>query len=202
LRPSKKSVIKEIIEALADRVNLMIRTKIVVPFQALTSDITEIIYNHGQSKAYLVVHKDVLGQMVYGYAVGETMEAELVIRSFRQALVTIKKLIKKIPNELLCHSDQGSQFTSYEYVEEVLKSNLVLSYSTPGTPTENPGQESFFGRLKDENRDEFLEMETFAKLKKLISTKISYYNNKRPHTSIKLQSPKKYTLNFIKNFSK
>jgi len=180
----------------------MIRTKIVVPFQALTSDITEIIYNHGQSKAYLVVHKDVLGQMVYGYAVGETMEAELVIRSFRQALVTIKKLIKKIPNELLCHSDQGSQFTSYEYVEEVLKSNLVLSYSTPGTPTENPGQESFFGRLKDENRDEFLEMETFAKLKKLISKKISYYNNKRPHTSIKLQSPKKYTLNFIKNFSK
>jgi len=143
LRPSKKSVIKEIIEALADRVNLMIRTKIVVPFQALTSDITEIIYNHGQSKAYLVVHKDVLGQMVYGYAVGETMEAELVIRSFRQALVTIKKLIKKIPNELLCHSDQGSQFTSYEYVEEVLKSNLVLSYSTPGTPTENPGQNHF-----------------------------------------------------------
>ena len=83
-----------------------------------------------------------------------------------------------------------------------MKNNLTLSYSTPGTPTENPGQESFFGRLKDEGKDEFLEMETFAELKKLISRKISYYNNQRLHTSLNLQSPKKYTLNFIKNFPK
>jgi len=47
LRTSKKSVIKEILEVLSDRVNLLIRTKLVSPFQALTSDITEIIYNHG-----------------------------------------------------------------------------------------------------------------------------------------------------------
>ena len=202
LRTSKKSVIKEILEALSDRVNLLIRTKIVSPFQALTSDITEIIYNHGKGKAYLAVHKDYLGQMVYGYEMGETMKAKLVISSFRQAVSAIKKLIKKLPIELLCHQDQGSQFTSYEYVEEALKNNIVLSYSTPGTPTENPGQESFFGRLKDEGKDEFLEMETFAELKKLISRKISYYNNQRLHTSLNLQSPKKYTLNFIKNFPK
>jgi putative transposase len=77
-----------------------------------------------------------------------------------------------------------------------------MSYSTPGTPTENPGQESFFGRLKDECRDEFREMETLNELKKLIDKKIGYYNNERLHTSFKLQSPKKFTLNFIKNFSK
>ena len=202
LRTFKKSVIKEILETLADRVNLLIRANIINPFQAMTSDITEIIYNHGRSKAYLAVHKDCLGQMVYGYEIGETMEAKLVISSFRQAVAMIKKLIKKLPAELLCHQDQGSQFTSYEYVEEVLKNNIVLSYSTSGTPTENPGQESFFGRLKDESKDEFLEMETFKELKKLISKKISYYNNQRLHTSLKLQSPKTYTLNFIKNFPK
>jgi len=202
LRTSKKSVIKEILETLSDRVNLLIRTKIVSPFQALTSDITEIIYNHGKNKAYLAVHKDCFGPMVYGYEVGETMEAKLVIGSFRQAVAASKRLIKKLPTELLCHQDQGSQFTSYEYVEEVLKNNLTLSYSTPGTPTENPGQESFFGRLKDEGKDEFLEMKTFSELKKLISRKISYYNNRRLHTSLNRQSPKKYTLNFIKNFPK
>jgi len=202
LRVSKKSVPKQILETLADRVNLLIRTKITKPFQAITSDITEIIYNNGQSKAYLAIHKDVLGQMVYGYEVGKTMEAKLVISSFKQTLLTIKKLIKKTPNELLCHQDQGSQYTGYEYVEEVLKNKIALSYSTPGTPTENPGQESFFGRLKDECKDEFREMKTFAELKKLIKNKISYYNKKRLHTSIGLQSPKKFTLNFIKNFPK
>jgi len=199
LRTSKKSIIKEILEGLTDRVNLLIRTKIVNPFQAISSDITEIIYNHGKSKAYLAVHKDVLGQMVYGYAVGQTMEAKLVTASFKQAVVTIKTLLGKLPKELLWHSDQGSQYTSYEYVEAVLKYMFTLSYSTPGTPTENPGQESFFGRLKDESRDMFLEMETFEQLKKLIDKRISYYNNKRLHTSLKNKSPKNYTSNFINN---
>ena len=202
LRTSKKSVVKEILESLADRVNLLIRTKIAAPFSAISSDITEIIYNHGKSKAYLAVHKDVLGQMVYGHNVGETMEAKIVIASFRQAVWTIKKFLGKLPKESLCHSDQGSQYTGYEYVETVLRTGLTLSYSTPGTPTENPGQESFFGRLKDESKDEFLEMETFEQLKKLIDKKISYYNNKRLHTSLNLQTPRKFTLNFIKNFPK
>ncbi len=202
LRTSKKSVIKEILEAMADRVNLLIRTKITEPFKAITSDITVIIYNNGKDKAYLAVHKDVFGQIVYGWALGETMEAKLVITSFRMALQTIKKIAGKISDEILGHSDQGSQYTSYEYVNEVLKHKWVLSYSTPGTPTENPGQESFFGRLKDECRDEFMEMETFEDIKKLISKKIRYYNNERLHTSIGLKSPRKYTLNFIKNLSK
>lgn len=202
LRTSKKSVVKEILEGLSDRVNLLIRTIVVNPLQAVSSDITEIIYNHGKSRAYLAVHKDVLGQMVYGYALGETMEAKLVIASFKQAISTIKKLLGRLPKDLLWHSDQGSQYTSYDYIEAVLKHPFILSYSTPGTPTENPGQESFFGRLKDESRDEFQEMETFEQLKKLIDKKISYYNNRRLHTSLKLQSPKKYTLNFIKNFPK
>lgn len=202
LRTSKKSVVKEILEALADRVNLLIRAKIAAPFRAMTSDITEIIYNHGKNKAYLAVHKDVFGQTVYGYELGETMEAKLAVGSFRKAVTAIKKLLGRLPKELLQHQDQGSQYTSYEYVEEVLKNNITLSYSTPGTPTENPGQESFFGRLKDEGKDEFLEMRTFAELKKLISKKISYYNDERLHTSLDLQSPKKYTLDFIKKFPK
>jgi putative transposase len=199
LRTSKKSVIKEILEAMADRVNLLIRTKITEPFKAITSDITVIIYNNGKDKAYLAVHKDVFGQMVYGWELGATMEAKLVIASFRMAMQTIKKLAGKIMDELLGHSDQGSQYTSYEYVSEVLKHKWILSYSTPGTPTENPGQESFFGRLKDECKTEFNEAKTFAELKKLISKKISYYNNERLHTSINLKSPRKFTLDFLKN---
>ena len=45
-------------------------------------------------------------------------------------------------------------------------------------------------------------MKTLEELKKLISKKISYYNNERLHTSIKLQSPRKYIINFIKNLPK
>lgn len=202
LRTAKKSVVKEILEELADRVNLLIRTKVTAPFQAMSSDITKIVYNHGKSTAYLAVHKDVYGQKVYGWALEATMEAKLIIASFKQAVINIKKLLGYIPKDLLSHSDQGSQYTSYDYIQAVLKMGMTLSYSTPGTPTENPGQESFFGRFKDENKDLFLEIETLEELKKLIAKRISYYNDKRLHTSLKLKSPKKFTLDFIKNFPK
>jgi transposase InsO family protein len=68
---------------------------------------------------------------------------------FKIALSALKRLIKQIL-ETIFHQDQGSQYTSYEYVDAVLKNRHILSYSTPGTLTENPRQESFFGRFKDE----------------------------------------------------
>ncbi|MEA2056696.1 MAG: integrase core domain-containing protein, partial [Patescibacteria group bacterium] len=50
-----------------------------------------------------------------------------------------------------------------------------LSYSNPGTPTHNPGQESFFGRFKDDWKDEIAQIETFDKLEKFVRNKIKYY---------------------------
>ncbi len=197
-KKSKRSIIQEILTALSDRVNLLIRTKITEPFQAVTSDITEIYYNNGKNKAYLCVHKDVFGQIVYGWSLGETMEASLVNKSLEMAKLSIRKLVKKIPNKLLCHSDQGSQYTSYEYTNMVLMSNMRLSYSTPGTPTENSGQESFFGRLKEDCQDEISELKTFKDLEKYLVKRMKYYNRKRIHTSIGLQSPLKFTKTFIK----
>lgn len=198
IRKNKLSVIKKILISLSDRVNLLIRTKIDKPFQAITSDITEIYYNQGKSKAYLAVHKDVFGQLVYGWNLQEKMDAKIVIISFERAIKKIKELIEKIPENLLCHQDQGSQYTSYEYTDAVMKNKVILSYSTPGTPTENPGQESFFGRFKEERQDEYNEIDNFKDLEKFIVKKLKYYNEKRIHTSIGMQAPQKFTANFIK----
>jgi glycine dehydrogenase len=57
------------------------------------------------------------------------------------------------------HQDRGSQYTSHAYVQAALEWT-TLSYSNPGTPTHNPGQESFFGRFKDEWKTEIAEIET------------------------------------------
>lgn len=199
-KKTRPSVLKKILISLSDRVNLLIRTKITEPLEALTSDITEIFFNGGKDRAYLVVHKDVFGQVVYGWKLELNMEAELVIDSFEMAKKSIRKLIGRIPKKMLCHQDQGSQFTGYDYVDRVLQSGMRLSYSTPGTPTENPGQESFFGRFKEENRDAFSEIKDFKELKKYIKNKINYYNRRRIHTSIGYQPPEKFTQTFINKF--
>jgi len=201
IKKRKASLIQKILISLSDRANLLIRSTIEKPFQALTSDMSEIWYNHGKNKAYLAVHKDVFGQIAYGWALGKTMEASLVIESLNKALKKIKRLLGYLPKKILAHQDQGSQYTGYEYVDCVLKNKLVLSYSTPGTPTDNPGQESFFGRLKDECQDEIDEITSFSELNRFMAQRMKYYNSRRTHTSISYQAPEKFTKHFIRKFS-
>ena len=169
IKKKQRSVIQKILISLSDRTNLLIRTTLSAPLQAITSDISEMIFNGGKEKCYLAVHKDALGQMVYGFEVALNMETGLVLNSLKKALKFLKKKKIKLPKDILFHSDQGSQFTSYEYVAMILLFGKI-SYSTPGTPTENPGQESFFGRFKDEWREEIKELKTFPEVKKFIES--------------------------------
>ena len=144
------------------------------------------------------MHKDALGQMVYGHEVSQNMETKLVLNSLKKAMKYLKKKKLKLKKDIIFHSDQGTQFTSYDYVNAILQIGK-LSYSTPGTPTENPGQESFFGRFKDEWKGEISELESFSAVKKFVKSKIKYYNYHRLHTSIGNQAPyifTKSTLNF------
>lgn len=197
IKKKQRSVIQKILISLSDRVNLLIRTTLTEPLQAITSDISEIVFNGGKEKCYLAVHKDALGQMVYGHEVSEHMETGLVLKSLKKSIKYLKKKKIKLKKDTIFHSDQGSQFTSYEYVAMILLLGK-LSYSTPGTPTENPGQESFFGRFKDEWRDEIKELQSFTEVKKFINQKIKYYNYQRLHTSIKNQTPYFFTKNSLK----
>lgn len=190
------NLIQKILLSLADRTNLLIRTTVTRPFQAITSDITELVYRGG--KAYLCVHKDALGQMVYGWSLGLTMETNLVLQSLTMARKTLKALVGRLTTKLLYHQDRGSQYTSHIYVQTVL-SQGIISYSDPGTPTHNPGQESFFGRFKDEWKMEIAETETFEDLEKFVKAKINYYNYERRHTSIGLVTPWIFTKSFLQN---
>lgn len=194
-KKKKISALQALLLKLKNRTNILIRSIVNRPLQAISSDITEIKYKNGQAKCYLCVHKDVYGQLVYGHDVSEKMQTELVLSSFTKACNYIKSKLKykqKQRDKIIFHQDQGSQYTSYEYVETVLNFGKI-SYSTPGTPTDNPGQESFFGRFKEENADEILDLKTLKEVKKFINKKIRYYNNKRIHTSIGHKSPKAFT---------
>lgn len=195
VKKKKQSMIQKILIALAGRANLLIRSKISKPLQAISTDISELRYKGG--RAYLCVHKDVFGQVVYGHSTSLKMDTDMVLESYRDAKKKIQKLVGKIPKKMLCHQDQGSQYTSYRYVEDVQK-DMVLSYSDPGTPTHNPGQESFFGRFKDEWKSSIADIETFEELQEFLIEKIRYYNEERLHTGIDLEKPLEFTKSFLK----
>ena len=98
---------------------------------------------------------------------------------------------------ILQHQDRGSQYTGYRYVDTVLDSGARLSYSDPGTPTHNPGQESFFGRLKVEWADEIYELETEEEMIQFVNEKIVDYNTDRLHTSLGNIPPKEFVEKFL-----
>jgi putative transposase len=194
VKKSRPSLLKRILIKLSSKVNILIRTNITSAFQAISSDITELYYKTG--KCYLCVHKDVFGQEVYGFQVSGIADTSMVVKSFQKAMKKIKKYLVKIPKDLIIHQDQGSQYTSYRYVNEVLKT-CSISYSCKGTPTDNPGQESFFGRFKEEWADEIAELKNPDEVKSFVKKKIHYYNKERLHTSIQLITPYEFTRNYI-----
>lgn len=196
IRKNKINMIRKILIMLSDKSNILIRSTINAPFQAISSDITEIYYGTG-NKLFLCVHKDVFGQVVYGYSVGVKTNLELVLQSFTMAVNRIKRKLKLIPKSIIFHQDRGSVYTSYRYVDKVLAVGKI-SFSAPGTPTDNPGQESFFGRFKEEWADEIKQIDNQKEAIKFIQSKIKYYNQERIHTIIGYQTPNRFTNLFLK----
>jgi len=193
------SGIQKILSFLAGRANILIRVAVTEPLQAISSDITEIWYQGGTKRLYLATHKDVYGQYVYGWKLANTMTVDLVIESLTMAWSAIQKFTKgNPPTNLIIHQDRGSQYTSYEYVMQVVKIHGRISFSDPGTPTHNPGQESFHGRFKEEWAEEILEIQTEQEVRRFVEEKIDDYNGDRLHTSIGLLSPIRYMKRFLK----
>lgn len=200
-KPRTKSMVERILDLLRDKSNLLARMNITAPLQVITSDITELWYAEGTQKCYLCVHKDVFGQAVYGWSVDKRMETTLVLGSFKQAITHLTRKVQHLPKALVFHQDRGSQYTSCAHVDAVLSVG-TLSYSSPGTPTDNPGQESFFGRFKDEWRDEIAELRDVKEVEWYVRRKIAYYNNKRLHTSIGYRTPLAFTKTFLADWGK
>jgi len=57
IKKHKPNMIQKILEMISDKTNILIRSKINAPYQAISSDMTEIHY--GKGKLFLCVHKDV-----------------------------------------------------------------------------------------------------------------------------------------------
>ena len=205
IKRSRPSMIQKLLVWLGGKANLLNRMTLESPLQAITSDITRLYYDQGNAYCYLCVHKDAYGQVVYGHDISRRMELQLVLNSFAQAIRSIQRLV---PNrldrkpKLIVHQDQGSQYTSYEYVDAVLKAGCQLSYSRKSQPIDNAGQESFFGRFKDDWGDEILELSSFEEVTVFVKDKLKYYNERRLHTKADMKSPMTFTkicLNFLGN---
>ena len=199
IKKPEQSGITKILDFLKDKANLILNIKKTIPpFRLVYTDMTEITYARG--KLYLAVYLDHKTKKVLGHALSHHADTDLTMRAYNLAKSTLETELKKLKAKLekiIIHQDQGSVYTGYAYVEQLLKDNFTLSYSRVATPTDNPEMESFWGRFKTENKQLFHEAQTERELTELVKQQLNYYNQKRRHSSLHNISPNNYIHNLL-----
>ena len=155
------------------------------PNQAWVTDITYIPTKSGW--VYLCVFLDLYSRMIVGWSVDKNMKTEMVLKALKSACA------KRNPgNNLIIHSDQGSQFGSNDFKQYLKNNNFIQSMSRRGNCWDNACVESFFRLIKVEELNDY-SFKNIDDVKYKIFSYIEYfYNRQRIHSSLGYMSPVNY----------
>lgn len=155
------------------------------------SDFTYVKVNG--KNCYLCVVIDLFSRKIVGWQVSPKHNSDLVINAFKKAYMS-----RGYPQNILFHSDRGSEYTGRKFRQVTEKCNVLQSFSKKGYPYDNACCESFFKQMKREE----LNRRTFATLNEFRLSCFKYierYNNKRPHASLNNLTPSELEENFFKH---
>lgn len=156
--------------------NLLITNFPSYPNHIWASDFTHITFKG--KWIYLATVIDIYTRQIVGFSIMLNHSNQLVINALLNA-------INKHPIAEIIHSDQGSEYTSKDYVNLCANLKIRQSMSNPGCPWENGYQESFYSGFKidlgDPNR-----FETLGELVYEIYKTIYIYNNERIHSKLRM----------------
>jgi transposase InsO family protein len=138
----------------------------------------------GEGWLYLAVLLDLGSRMVVGWAMRDSLEAELSVAALRMALA------QRNPQPgLLHHSDRGSQYAATDYRELLKAHGITASMSRRANCYDNAVAESFFATLRWELLDRHSWL-TRATARSAIFEYIEvWYNRHRRHSALDYLSP-------------
>lgn len=137
---------------------------------------------------YLSTIMDLHSRKIIGYHFDQNMTTEIVEKALDDAILN-----RNIGNELILHTDLGSQYTSNEYETKLKKVGILHSYSRKGCPYDNAGIESFHALLKKEHVYQRPVYQKFEEAKiEIFSYVQGFYNNRRIHSALAYLSPSQF----------
>lgn len=149
------------------------------PDEVWATDITYVKLPMGF--IYLVAYIDLCSRYIVAFNISITMEAQFCIDCLQEALT-------KGRTPIILNTDQGSQFTSNDFVSFVEVNDIILSMDAKGRCFDNIFMERFWRSFKQEDlyRHRY---ESVAEAKASIATYILWYNNQRLHQALGYKTP-------------
>ena len=155
------------------------------PDKVWATDITYI--RTWQGWMYLAVVVDLFSRRVVGWSMATHMRTGLVLGALQMALG------RRSPRQdLLHHSDRGSQYASHRYHQELQQRGITCSMSRKADCWDNAVVESFFATLKKE----LIHRRPWPSIRAARTAIAEYvevfYNRKRRHSTLGYISPAEF----------
>lgn len=156
------------------------------PSQKWVSDITYV--PTAQGWVYLTIVMDLYDRKIIGWSVSTSMTTEATIL----AAWRMTKQNRRIDPGMVFHSDQGVQYASHAFSDELKRSGVLQSMSRKGNCWDNAVAENFFKILKSEMVKHMKFHSILHTRKELFEFIEIWYNRKRKHAYLGYKTPEQY----------
>ncbi len=159
------------------------------PNEVWVSDVT--YFKFKTQVFYICAILDLYSRMVVGFRISHKNSTQLTKGTFRQAYEN-----RKPENNLLFHTDRGSNYRSNTFCSYLKSLGVTQSFSRAHVPYDNSVMESFFSSLKREElyRTKYRSENEF---RTAVKNYMVFYNEKRPHAKNGYKTPLKRELEFF-----
>lgn len=160
------------------------------PDQVWLTDITYI--DTGEGFLYTAGVMDLYSRQIVGLAMADHMRSDLTETALAMAFTQ-----RQPDDDLLHHSDRGSQYTCSSYQQMLTDRGVTVSMSRVGNCLDNAPMESFWATLKRECADGIFASLQHAKAE-IFGYIMGFYNRVRRHSALDYLSPHEYEMQFLR----
>ncbi len=165
--------------------NLIKEYKPSAPNMLWVADITYIDTDCGVCYLHHLV--DAFTHEIIGWTVSESLMASNTLAALNQAIEHAGQVDL---SSLIHHSDRGSQYCCNIYVERLKSLGVRISMTEDSNPTDNAIAERMNGIIKQEWIYKMKRPSDISQVKLLMENIVDFYNNRRPHMSNGMITPK------------
>lgn len=182
-RPRRRGLPKDTGERTGLAANILDRQfQADAPNQKWVADFTYLWTTEGW--LYVAVVLDLYSRRIVGWSMQTRMTSQLVADALMMAIWRRGR-----PQELLHHSDQGSQYTSEHFQRLLAEQGITCSMSRAGEVWDNSAMESFFSSLKTERTERRLYRSRDEARSDVFDYIERFYNPTRRHSTLGYVSP-------------